>query len=423
VRYKLNLEWEPEDIEDCDDYLLCYLGVEDINGEVLFKHDFLPYSSREIFDKTTTTVSVEFDSETDPNKWVIWPLSHSKSWLKKRLFPVLNSIEFENSKELLKTVEELEPVFQDDVAIITCFFNPCKYNNILSNYYLFTQEIKKYADLHTVELSYDDHWEIFGGNVERVEGTEDNLMWQKERLLNMLAQKILQDPKYKYVAWVDADILFSNPNWVIEMKEKLQENQIVQLFDKVSYMDFRGAIIDNYVSGIKYVKDRKIKDAVNLTFCKPGFAWAARREFFDQVGLCEFHILGGGDTFMFHAFVEDQNPWMISLLNTDDDYVEQMYFAYMERIKNLSHPTCDYVSGEIFHMNHGSTRNRKYVDRTKILKEHHYDYRNDVTIDSNGLLTWTTAKPEFRKSVRDYFYERKEDENINQYGKIIRQLS
>src|SRR4029079_13310383 len=58
-----------------------------------------------------------------------------------------------------------------------------------------------------------------------------DVMWQKERLLN-LAVAALPAACTK-VAWIDADILFAEPNWAAETSRRLDDFPIVQPFDRV----------------------------------------------------------------------------------------------------------------------------------------------------------------------------------------------
>jgi 3-polyprenyl-4-hydroxybenzoate decarboxylase len=43
----------------------------------------------------------------------------------------------------------------------------------------------------------------------------------KRRLLNKIIAEHLPT-KYKYIFWVDADVIFQNPNWIVEGVEELQ---------------------------------------------------------------------------------------------------------------------------------------------------------------------------------------------------------
>lgn len=426
MKYSINLSWNPSDIEKDDKYLFCYLGVEDINGKVLFKYEFLPWSDREIFTGETTNVQVEFESDTEPHRWVLWPKSYTNDWLEKITRPIFKPEELRHKNDLIADLKSKNISHHDDVAVVTCIFNPCKYRNIITNFNIFANEVSKYCDVHVIELSFDDEPEIDNKNVNHVhiKGTEKNLMWQKERLLNHLIKtKVLPNKKYKYIAWVDSDVIFTNTNWVSDMKECLKTNSVCQLFSDVNFLDSDGKIFDKYPSSLRYVRENNITNNVNLTYSKSGFAYAGTREFFEEIGLSELHILGGSDAFMFHAFIGDMKPWIIRYIGTKNGSTHAEYYEYMYKFNQLSKPTSSYIPGEIFHLNHGSFKNRKYTIRTQILRDYDYDYRKDVRLGDNNLLEWSTEKIDFINSVKKYFYEREEDEFINRYEHLEFQLS
>lgn len=79
--YKLSLKWKLEDIEKCDDYHFIYFGVEDDAGNVLFRYD-ASASSPETTLKTEAR-RVEFSAASRPSKFIVWPVSKSRGWLKK----------------------------------------------------------------------------------------------------------------------------------------------------------------------------------------------------------------------------------------------------------------------------------------------------------------------------------------------------
>src|SRR5208282_2558251 len=57
-----------------------------------------------------------------------------------------------------------------------------------------------------------------------------SLLWHKESILNQLISELPDN--YKYVFWLDTDILFpNNHNWLVEAVEQLQDNNIVQPFE------------------------------------------------------------------------------------------------------------------------------------------------------------------------------------------------
>ncbi len=84
--HRLDLRWNAQDIEPCDDIRFIYFGIEDAAGKVLHRYDAPPHSDEAR--RLTTTRQVEFPSPTAPAKLVIWPVSLSRGWLRKAELPV-----------------------------------------------------------------------------------------------------------------------------------------------------------------------------------------------------------------------------------------------------------------------------------------------------------------------------------------------
>jgi hypothetical protein len=57
----------------------------------------------------------------------------------------------------------------------------------------------------------------------------DSLLWHKESLLNKVIGEL--PAKYKYVFWIDADVIFTNQNWLVDSVKQLQKCNIVQPFE------------------------------------------------------------------------------------------------------------------------------------------------------------------------------------------------
>ncbi len=75
---------------------------------------------------------------------------------------------------------------KQDFWAISCYFNPCGYQRRLDNYKIFREHLN--IPLVTVKLSFDRHFQLTNKDAEilvQIEGNENNLMWPKERLLNI----------------------------------------------------------------------------------------------------------------------------------------------------------------------------------------------------------------------------------------------
>src|SRR3954452_243748 len=62
-----------------------------------------------------------------------------------------------------------------------------------------------------------------------------NLLWQKERLLNIGIAPLPAD--CEGVVWLDADVLFENDGWVEQTARLLDDHAAVQPFDTACWLD------------------------------------------------------------------------------------------------------------------------------------------------------------------------------------------
>lgn len=78
-----------------------------------------------------------------------------------------------------------------DMAVVTAFFNPCGYANLRRNYSEFRRHLG--VPLRTIELSFNGTFEI--SDALHVNGGPANLLWQKERLLNLVVNGQVKNQK------------------------------------------------------------------------------------------------------------------------------------------------------------------------------------------------------------------------------------
>jgi len=304
---------------------------------------------------------------------------------------------------------------EGNLAVITSYFNPKNYQNIKNNYKRFSEALKGFADLFTVELSYNDNFMLPDNKFNlRIKGNKkDHIMWQKEKLLNLLITKIPKE--YTNIAWLDCDILFENPNWVTEINEKLKYYPVVQVYEVANRLNKNEEIERQSIGIAKYNSTIQNKET-NFNNAIPGFGWAARRELLEKHKLFEYNILGGGDSMMCYAFYgTHKNNFLIDQMNNK---WKKLYIDWANKICADVDKSVGYISGTITHQYHGSHENRKYNDRFSYLSNNDYDPITDIVEDKNGAWKWSTNKTKMIQLVQNYFGERKEDDTIIQYINI-----
>ncbi len=303
---------------------------------------------------------------------------------------------------------------KDKLAVITSFFNPSNYENIKSNYLQFQKFMDDSGvDLFTAELAFDDQ-EFFTEESEynlHIRGGKNNIMWQKERLLNLILDRVPED--YNNIAWIDCDVIFDNLNWANEVNKKLNEYKLLQLFETVNYYNNQRVIQTSLDGIIKHLYDEKQCADVDFSWNHggtSGHAWAIRRECIDKTGFIDNQILGGGDSIMMLAGVGCLDTNFL-YQNMNSKWLSQTLLwsnRFYKEIKN----SVFYITNQAYHLYHGKTSKRNYDYRARYLLDNDYNPRSDIKLNDDGLWEWNTNKTDLHKKVMNYFGERDEDDNL-----------
>ena len=113
-----------------------------------------------------------------------------------------------------------------EAIIVSCFFNPQQSPYRLKAFNHFYERIKHLNHL-IIECVIGDRSAQLAEtkNIKRV--YTKSLLWHKETLLNMAISQTSQ--KFKYIFWVDADVIFTNLDWLVDGVKELRSHQIIQL--------------------------------------------------------------------------------------------------------------------------------------------------------------------------------------------------
>lgn len=280
--------------------------------------------------------------------------------------------------------------------------NPCLYKRRyqLAQECLARLERTPYIRVYLVELAYKDQEFALTDpkNSRHLQLRTDVPLWHKENMINVGVQKLLPS-NWKALAWVDADLEFLNPQWGRHTLEKLRTYSVVQLFDKITYLD---AHRQPERSDPGYVSTFHRTSAPG-GHC--GFAWAIRRDAYDRVGgLFEHSLLGGGDAVMANAFVFQGKRFIFGGISPG---YKRSIEEYERRCAGIR---TGYVSGTILHYFHGTLKNRRYGGREQVLVRHQFD-SSFVTKNTDGILIPSaTCPPKFLEDIMYHFRLRNEDD-------------
>ena len=307
---------------------------------------------------------------------------------------------------------------------LTTFFNPCGYDNKLENYKKFRKSSKKQGlNLLCVELaSGDNKFELNKDDCDiLIQVRTKDVLWQKERLLNIGLEHLPDD--CDKIAWLDADIIFYNDNWIDETSKLLESYVIIQPYTFASRLHKEQDWVDfdkleyGYNEGYKFCsmayKRKNFKPSRHyLKIGHTGLVWAGRKSVFDKHGFYDRLILGGGDLLMGNSFYNNENYyyknfWSEKMIIDTSRWMKNIYLD----IKGSAY----YVKGNTAHLFHGAWQDRLYQPRKQILKKYNFDPLVDIKLDNNNCWTWATDKNKMHKWIKKYFWIR------NEQGTILRE--
>lgn len=303
------------------------------------------------------------------------------------------------------------------VAVIS---NPVRFKSRVELYRQFEKHMGcSGASLWTVETAFGDRpFEVTeAGDPKDIRFRSFDEIWHKENMLNLALGRLPED--WEYVAWVDADLLFHNPDWVKETVQQLQHYMVVQMFGNAIDLGPSGEPIQMHRGFVKGYIDEGFKSpntkrpqhayygGPSGSFAHPGYAWAARREALEHLGgLIDFAILGSGDHHMAMALIGEVQKTFPSMMHAR--YAQKMV-RWQERAEKYIRRDIGFVNGTISHFWHGKKKDRKYRDRWDILTKNNYDPDLDLKRDTQGMFVWTDNNYRLRDEVRAYFRQRNED--------------
>ena len=307
---------------------------------------------------------------------------------------------------------------RDEIWAITCYFNPCGYRRRRQNYQVFRRHLD--LPLITVELSYGD-FELSPAAADLlIQLRGHDVMWQKERLLNVACAAL--PSRCRYVVWLDCDLVYLDADWPQRTAAALQHCPLVQPFSEVREWGPGGGPLaaDRDVqrrrsSLVAMINSRQLPTSIfgcsgaSLRFnYAPGFAWAAHKWLLERHRLYDAMILGSGDKVIAGAAFGQVDRLARSLRFGPPqqrhfrDWADAFHRAVGTRI--------GHVDAQLGHLWHGKLCHRGYSQRHIDFARFKFDPYRDITVDdASGCWRWNSSKPAMHRYVRDYFTTRRED--------------
>jgi hypothetical protein len=272
--------------------------------------------------------------------------------------------------------------------------------------------------LVAVELSLNGSFDLTGRDAEiLVQVRDGDLMWQKERLLN-LALKAL--PAHcDTVAWMDCDVVLPRTDWGEAARRALKSARLIQPFTRLYHLSTETMPASGSAPQVS-----KALDAVAYRFQRgdlpeelfrisgssiqfgyaPGMVWAASRELLDRYGLYDAAILGAGDKLMF-ATACGRGADVRKIYRLQNRASEH-YQAWGEPFAEAVAGRVASLEGDAYHLWHGDLTFRT-GDRFHGFEAFDFDPYADIAPNADGVWQWSSDKPAMHEFVRSFFERRK----------------
>jgi hypothetical protein len=302
---------------------------------------------------------------------------------------------------------------RDKFHVVTMISNPA---NFSSRYRLF-KKFETYIHQHTPNLTVcelqlgDRPFAITeANNPKHIQLRHWDELWHKENALNIAISRLPDD--WETVAWIDADVEFLQKDWIGDTLNQLQVYKIVQMFDTAIDLgpDNQALQIHKSFMG-QYIRKGAMHPETAYGEWHPGYAWAARREAIDDIGmLYDKAALGAGDRHMALAFVGKAE---LSFHQKTSSAYQQSIMDYQDRCWASLRRDVGFVPGSLVHDFHGKKKDRRYHDRWQVLIKNDYRPDTDLKRNSYGVFQLhddlTLRSIRLRDEIRAYFRQRNED--------------
>ena len=309
----------------------------------------------------------------------------------------------------------MEVLKKPKIAFVCCYFNPCNYLSKYINFLMFYDKMYNDAlyDLFVIE-SYNKKSEYrINKNCHKVTSVYCNqIFWQKENLLNLQINKIKD--KYDYIGWIDCDISFTNPNWFNKVCEEINPNDIFQICSSVKkHTNHVGDFIrcESLAFAVMTKKSIKKTDMLHFRKGEPGYGCIFPTNLINtDKPLYDKAIAGSGDFLNLIGYLKLDNfddyinndRFFLNLYEFKKDYVKWRHsVAKVNEIKALK------LEIEVSY--HGTTENRKYLEREHILRLVEYNPQTDL---EKTTRLYKVRNKKAIKLLENYFIERKEDDHL-----------
>lgn len=297
-----------------------------------------------------------------------------------------------------------------DICIVMCFFNPLGYSNPQKNIITVCKELDKTnIPYYIIELVYQNQKSFLTNSFKTVSGK--SAFFSKENLWNIVEKSI--PDKYTKIIFMDCDVLFTDPNWVDKVSDKLNIYKIIHA-SEFMYRDITSNNIYESISlneiNIKHsiVKALKTNNEFDFNIYHPGYNICIDRNTLHKIGgFFEIAYGTAGDTLFWMCLLNFKRPYCCGLFCAPRfKKIKEAYIEYKNNFNKICNSNdIDYIeNNHLLHMYHGSLNNRAYGQQDRFIRGPLELYKNE-----DGVIEINIIHPTI-KDLTSYFQHRQDDD-------------
>ena len=285
------------------------------------------------------------------------------------------------------------------------------------------------AILYTAELAYGDapFMATDADNprhlqVRYADRATPAVVWAKENLLNLAVRHLLPK-RFAALGFVDAEIVFKNPDWAVDALLQIQEgrSEVLQPF---AHALFEGVEVPTHGFerarlGASFEMPRTVSEWLvgRKGGRLSGYSWVYSFAAWQRMGGAFYDKDLGTLNDVVNAvaatckleYLELLWPRQSAPADCTLDFLDSVRAHAASACRGASAPRAGYVRGLITHEDHGSPANRRYLSLRDSLKL--FEPSRHVAYDVHGLLAPTPAMSRaIIDSLKNYYAARKEDD-------------
>lgn len=294
-----------------------------------------------------------------------------------------------------------------NLTVVTSFFSPVEYE-LPKKHFLATMEmLRKEQEKHEFEVVVSQviaPWQKLlpvPSSFFSDYYMTDHILFYKDNLWNLATTR----SENTNFIFFDADVFFSNEDWVENVMQSLEQNEIIQPFETCDWLSKNGTSVE--VSKKSAAVNLSQGQPLNCKECHVGFGWGCTRNGWNKIGgWFDANVSGSNDTATALAFEQHQKKsWTRRWFEMIGD-ASPAWVAYRENVQRQNISVGYSKGNNLLHRWHGENKNRQYTSRHNLFPRNE-NGNHPVHKNEHGLWQWDSK--ELNEGPKKYFERRLDD--------------